>query len=488
MSLKKKFFAIAAVVVMAACAIYGSTLEMRTEEETESKKSWFGSKETIYFWYADETMTNYVNSAAVSFGEKEGVRVIPILTSDSEYLEAINSASLESEQVPDVYLLSNDSLGKAYQAGLASAIIDEEQMCSLTNFPQTALSAVTYRNRYIGYPLSYDTSILLYNETYLEEWANQQAQKELAGELEEGAQGDVTDGTEGADALENASEEGGAGSEGAEASDGVVTQEELMQKYMEAAIPATVDDILYIADTFDVPEGVEGIMKWDVSDIFYNYWFVGNYMIVGGDAGDNPEIVSINNQETTQCLEVYKALNQFFSMESDTITYDSVMEDFINGKLVFTIATTDSIRRLEEAAADGSFAYQYGVATLPDVSAELKSRSMSVTNTVVINGYSSHKELANQFARYLTGEYAQNLYERTGKVPACLSANEMTDVLQIPMLEYAGSVPLPKMMETGNFWMYLEVLFSKVWNSADVPTALQQLSDQMAVQLGNVTQ
>ena len=112
---------------------------------------------------------------------------------------------------------------------------------------------------------------------------------------------------------------------------------------------------------------------------------------------------------------------------------------------------------------------------------------MSVTNTVVINGYSSHKELANRFAQYLTGEYAENLYERTGKVPASLSANEKVDALQITMLEYEDSVPLPKMLETGNFWMYLEVLFSKVWNSADVPTALGQLADQMAVQMGNVT-
>lgn len=42
-----------------------------------------------------------------------------------------------------------------------------------------------------------------------------------------------------------------------------------------------------IADTFDAPEGVEGVMKWDVNNIFYNYWIVGNYMIVGGDPGDD---------------------------------------------------------------------------------------------------------------------------------------------------------------------------------------------------------
>ena len=51
--------------------------------------------------------------------------------------------------------------------------------------------------------------------------------------------------------------------------------------------------------------------------------------------------------------------------------------------------------------------------------------------------------------------------------------------------EYADSVSLPKMLETGNFWMQLEVLFSKVWNGEDVTTLVQQLADNMSQQLGN---
>ena len=51
--------------------------------------------------------------------------------------------------------------------------------------------------------------------------------------------------------------------------------------------------------------------------------------------------------------------------------------------------------------------------------------------------------------------------------------------------EYADGVSLPKMLETGNFWMQLEVLFSKVWNGEDVTTLVQQLADNMSQQLGN---
>jgi maltose-binding protein MalE len=390
-----------------------------------------GSKETIYFWYTDESMTSFFNSAAVSFGEREGVRVIPVLTSEGEYLEAINQDSLSSEEhTPDVYLIDNDSLEKAYLAGLASETGDEGTVCNTENFPQAALRAVNYHGKNIAYPLYFKTVALVYNETYLEEWAAQQ---------EDGIDGD--------------------------------------------GIPQTVDDILNIADTFDVPEGVEGIMKWDVSDIFYNYWFVGRYMIVGGEAGDDGQNIDINNSETVQCLEVYQALNQFFSIESDTITYDSVIQDFIDGKVMFTVASPGIISRLEEAKEDGSFAYEYGIATMPDVSEELESSSLSVTGAVVVNGYSEHKELANRFAAYLVNDCAEELYARTGKLAARYNTDEDNGAAQIFKLEYADSVSLPKMIETGNFWLQLEVLFSKVWNGADVETQLQELADQIATQV-----
>lgn len=472
MNFRKRLIATAAVIAMAATAIYGSTMQMSGAGNDGGRLSWFGQKDTMYLWYADEALTDYLNGAAVSFGEKEGVRVIPVLAADSEYLEAINQASLKEEQAPDVYLLSSDALEKAYLAGLASKVKDEQNICNAEHFPQAALSAVTYQGKTIAYPLFYDTSALVYNETYLEEWAKQQAQKELAGAgAEEGEDG----------------EEVPADSAGDAAIDETALAEKT-QEYLTNGIPATLDDILNIADTFDVPEGVEGVMKWDVSDIFYNYWIVGQYMIIGGNVGDDKNNININNTETIQCLDAYKNLNQFFSIESDTVTYDSAIQEFIEGKTVFTIGTTDVVKRLEEAKADGSFAYEYGIAPMPDVSTDLKSRSLSVTNVAVVNGYSSNKELANRFAAYLANEYTGNLYQWTGKVSANVNANADNGALQMFMAEYAESVTLPKMMETGNFWLQLEVLFAKVWNGADVTTVVKELADQIALQTASGTE
>ena len=480
MFLKKRIIATAAVIAMAAAAVFGSTQEMSQTQDTGDRLQLFRGKETIYCWYSDESLSGYINAAAVSFGEQNKVRVIPVLTSDSEYLEVINQETLHSDQIPDIYLLSSDSLEKAYLAGLASKVPDTEEICDTDHFSQAALAAVTYNDKIIGYPVYFDTSALVYNEDYLKTWATQQAEKELSGSSDN----DEPVG-EGEEIIEEDSLPEDQTTEQATVDEAAVNA--LAEQYFAKALPSTVDDLLNIADTFDAPEGVEGVMKWDVNNIFYNYWIVGNYMIVGGDPGDDRNDININNPETIQCLEVYKALNQFFFIESDTVTYDSVIQDFIDGKTMFTIGTTDVVKRLEDAKADGSLTFNYGIARMPDVSAELQSRSLSVTGAAVINGYSEHKELADRFAAYLAEGYSDGLYERSGKMPASLHAAENADngALTVFADEYADSVSLPKMLETGNFWMQLEVLFSKVWNGEDVTTLVEQLAGTIAEQVGS---
>ena len=244
-----------------------------------------------------------------------------------------------------------------------------------------------------------------------------------------------------------------------------------------------VNEMLAFADNYDAPENVEAVLRWDVSDIFYNYFFVGNYMVVGGECGDDETAVDINNEAVKQCLEVYQNLNQFFYIESDSVSYDSVVQDFIDGKIVFTIATTDVLAKLKQAKEEGTFPYEYGIAMLPGPGAELQAKSLSVTNCVVVNGYSEHRELANEFAAFLTNEYYDNLYERTGKVSANLAANAGNEDLQVFMEEYKHAGSLPKMIETSNFWIQLEILFSKVWEGEDAAGLLQELSDKITTQL-----
>lgn len=474
MTFQKRLVMILAIALCAgglyAAGRFGMTVH-REQTEEPVEESLFGHRETLYLWYADETLTDYLNSMAVSYSEyQDSVRVVPVYTQGLEYLETINQASLQTEEGPDLYIVSNDSLEKVYLAGLACEVKLPKGTPAMEDMlPQTAVRAVTYHDKQIGYPYYFETSCLLYNKTYLEDWAKAQIESERDQALAEDAQEQAESGEVEEEIREAALEV-------------EITQEELLAK-LEEALPETVDEILALADVYDAPEQVEAVFKWDVSDIFYNYFVVGSCIDVGGVNGDNAESIHIYNEDAIRALRVYQNLNQFFSIDPQEISYDGVLQDFLDGKIVYTVATSDALSKLQKAKEEGNFAYEFGVSRVPNVSSELSSASLAVTQCVAVNGYSAKKELANEFAVYLTQHATDELYTRTGKLPVHNDKTYEDPNAAAFLLEYENAVPMPKMIETSNFWVEMEIAFAKIWEGADANYVLKALSEQIMGQV-----
>ena len=102
---------------------------------------------------------------------------------------------------------------------------------------------------------------------------------------------------------------------------------------------------------------------------------------------------------------------------------------------------------------------------------------------MVINDYSQNREAAADFARFITSEYNGILFARTGKVSAAKNVDYGYEALGEFAREYGQSVPMPKMIETSNFWVKLEVAFSQIWNGADANGKLKELSEQVMEQV-----
>ena len=231
-------------------------------------------------------------------------------------------------------------------------------------------------------------------------------------------------------------------------------------------------------------------MRWDLSHIFYNYEFATDALKLGGDAGDDTAQVDLYNLETIQGMQIFQNLGQFFSIDQSEVSYDSAIRDFIDGKLIFTIATTDVVNTLEKAREEGRFPYAYGISEVPDPSAELTGSALSVTNAVVVNGYSTKQKEAEAFASYLTGDAASSLYEMTGKMPANRLADlpaDRKDKLESFYSCYEESIPMPKMMETSNFWVYFEIALINILDGADVNTQMRELSEKIMTQVTGET-
>ena len=466
-------------------------------------------EDTIVIWYTDESLKEYISDAALIYRQRTGKNVRMELVPGVDYLEKINEASIsDNSQIPapDLYVVTHDNLMKAYLAGLAAPINDTEERVVENNFPGTALKAISCDGKYVAYPLYYETNFFLYNKTYMASIAQNRIESEA--DLAEGqaAQAEADANTpepepkkeeENVEGNAENSENQDGSLEGVEGSeDGIVEEEpfgdeeqvadqEVLDR-LATMIPSKISDITTFANNYDAPEAVEAVFKWDVTDIFYNYFFVGNYMEVGGENGDNNAIFNLYNQQVVECLKRYQDMNQYFTIES-TDNYDSILQQFIDGKLVFTIATTDAFAKIEEAQMKGEFNFDYGVAIIPDVSDLLLSRGLSVTDTIAVNGYSTKKDDANEFAGILSLDQADGLYMKAGKL-ACkrevpYENAEITNV----MTEYQKSMPLPKMIEMSNYWLQLEIAFSRVWAGEDPDTVLKELAEKMEGQIEEIT-
>ena len=509
--MKKRLMAILFIALAAAgiFAIGKSGMPVKEKEQSQDSSLFSNhNKDSIYLWYTDDALTTYLSSAAVAYNETHDARIVPVLESGLDYVETINRNSVESN-VPDLYVISNDALEKAYLAGLAVPV--EPTVNMEETFIGKGLAAATYKDKLLGYPFYFETSSLLYNKTYLRDLAvaqlTQEQEEAAAQEVQENADsasGDTTQSSSDAGSADATQSSVGAGdtqkaaeSESSDTasdrSDSQTTEEaveeespfteEQIEAKIQEYLPKTIEDIQTFGDMYDAPEQVESVFKWDVTDIFYNYFFIGNAINMGGENGWDTEQVDIYNLNAIRSMTAYQNLNNFFSIDTSAISYESTLNDFMQGKVVFTVATSDAVAALEQAKQDGTFAYEYGFVTTPSFKEEEPSSSLSVTNCVAINGYSTNQEVANDFARYLTCEYNEILYDRSGKVSAQKDMEYPYDALQVFAREYETSVPIPKMLETGNYWLKLEALFAEIWNGADANEELKTLSEQIKYQI-----
>lgn len=427
MAIRKRLLAAAGILAAIGAMAYAAAASWAVPGTTAGNG--LLHRPTLTLWYTDEKLEDYLASVALDYQNSRGVQVIPVLKSGLEYLEEVNRASLEAENAPDIYIVSNDSLEKANLSGLAAEVKDRDSVLTTDFFPQTALDAVSYQGQKMAYPLYFETSALIYNKTYLE-----QAAQELGTDV-------------------------------------------------ASLIPQTIEGIQEFADVYNAPETVESVFRWDVSDFFYNYFFAGNYINVGGSCGDDASRIDIYNLEAVEGLTAYQDLSQFFSIDAETSSYEQVVQDFLSGKLVFTIATTDILERAKAAKADGSFAWEYGVAPLPDIDESVCTRGISVTNVVAVNGYSKKRDKADAFASWLATEGAAKLYDRTGHVPALQGAASQNAEMAAFWQEYSSTVPMPKLMSTANFWIQMEAACTKIWKGENVSDVLKSLSEKIMTQV-----
>lgn len=402
----------------------------------------------LLIWYTDPDIQDYMEASAKEASERYQVEIRVELVSEVDYIENINKASVaEKMEGPDLYVASSALLEKATLAGLTCPVTDAGLF---TSYSEKAIQAVTYDGSPVARPFYIETCFMLYNCYYVD----------------------------------------------------------------PDHVPNSIDEILTYAEEFEadeVTEKVENIFKWNVADVIDNYMFLGAYTNLGGACGDDKSQVSLDLDKIEECMAYYQSLNSFFAIDADTVTSEEVIQEFIDGKTVFTIVNVPMLAELDRAVVAGKEPF-YRVKQLPSLTEELDTRGLSVTNSVVVNPYSSNVDAANACARYLTKERASKLYEESGKLAACQSPQkakeeskglfsyrslydqllgdsessegaESAEEYNAVYEAYEQAAEVPKIMELSNVWLQLEVVLADIWRGADAGEELAKFSELLNAQL-----
>ena len=458
--MRKKLISIFLLVAMTVAMLFGDSYGVLKKGLSEEEEFY---KDAMVIWYNDPAYGEYIRDAAVTYENKTGVKVIATEVSDVNYLENIQRATLDGVKAPDLFVLTNDSLEKAVLSGLAGECKDYEHVLNSAYYADAGLRATTYRDVYYGYPLSYETAVIVYNESALEEIVRTRDALAESGETTEGF-------TIAPDILEQIMQE--------ETKQELSYEEQLqLEARAKEILPTSVVGILDFANQYSLPDEMETYFNWDTKDVLYNYWFAGAYLNVGGECCDKSEDINIYNEQALYSLKVYQDFKNYFSMDDESSTYEGTINAFIDRKSLFTVAGTDIISKLETAKNDDKFADEYDILPMGMLNSTLNCRGLSVTTMVCVNGLGESKSAAESFAAFLTTEYAPNLYARCGKMTAA-HLNEYP-YPQMEKIEacYEKTVSLPKMVETGNYYILAEMCFSNIWDGEDVNKELKQLSE-----------
>lgn len=155
-----------AVMNTAGCGSSGDGVPSTETGETAADEAYRSAPADLTLWYADDSYADFFSEAAVRYYAKTGKKVAVQYQDTIEYLGTIYDKTMQDDAFPDVYLLPGDNLEEAYLYGLVSV---NQTDPSENGVLEKAVEAATYEERVLGYPLSYDACVFIYQTDYFTE-------------------------------------------------------------------------------------------------------------------------------------------------------------------------------------------------------------------------------------------------------------------------------------------------------------------------------
>ena len=136
---------------------------------------------------------------------------------------------------------------------------------------------------------------------------------------------------------------------------------------------------------------MEKIFGCDLNEIFGNYGFAGNGIVLGGKYGDDKKQISICNDKTLEAVQEYLSIVDYFHLNMDS-SYEECRDKFAQGSMLATVLYTDDLTSMSD------WQINYKIAEIPDYNETVPVRPLSSTKALVVNQYSKNQQAASDFA------------------------------------------------------------------------------------------
>lgn len=245
--------------------------------------------------------------------------------------------------------------------------------------------------------------------------------------------------------------------------------------------------LVYRCDLIEKPQNIDWLINYDVSqvtevaiekntdintgDVLSDFCFVGNSVLLGAQNGDDSQKVSVDRDLLNFGVSFFRDMNAFCG----TVPYaleESMIEGYTNGKNLSIILNTDYLGMLDLSVQQSGV--QYDIIKVPPLTDYFDSKTASYTDTIVVNGMSDKTILAQSFAEFITYDYVDNLYDKSGLYPAKKVGN-ISDFDKIYEI-YQNSESLPKFLETQDLTLKIGQLFEDVASGSDVDAAVERFA------------
>ncbi len=249
--------------------------------------------------------------------------------------------------------------------------------------------------------------------------------------------------------------------------------------------PATFDEIVNFAKTYNDPKNNKYTLMWELQQFYYDFGFLattGGYVF--GSDNTNKDDIGLNNEGAIEGAKFMQSLKStVLPVKTGDVSGDIKNGLFQAGTLALDINGPWRISDYKKAGVD------FGVAPLPSFNGKPMS-SFSGVKAYYVNANTKYPNASKLLAEFLSSKESQmKNFEMTGNLPSNKEVAADPKVTGDPITQaflkqFENSVPMPALAEMASVWGPITSAMTDIWDGgkdvkSSLDNAVTQIKDAM---------